>query len=418
MLRSAAVGILIAIMALLPEMCAAQTQPVPLDSRIELPLGGYYRPGRAMPAVVRSGDSASPIILTCDGMIPIRLPARFSGTIPIYILNSSPTVELTATQADRPLMKVSLHALAPDQRLIGLATDDPATLQQLFPDRRAVSVRVGTDRSWLNSSFLSSLDAIVFHQAAQPELLRSLEAGILVAVTSESAPDIQLPWKRTGSLWTVSASIAGPDSTVGGESVFLATQGWHQETSPPLRGRIGAAAVVVSLLLVGCLLLKSPQLRLVAGCGVSIAACGGIGFWMLSLPRESVVSGNIVVAAGGLVQTDHWTYLATGESGSGVLKHSDLPIVYDQAQLRSIGLQSVIEADGRVSWEFSLPAHSKLALLRRRLEMGTVPALLKGDSASPLESLVRGSYLKPGFKIAGQLRSPRSEWGTTVVIPE
>lgn len=387
-------------------------------ARISLPLEGFYRPGRSMP--VRIDEPGKSVIsLSAELAVPSDISAGWTGVAPLFVFGAFRESELLVHEPGDAPMRFTLHALQPNERLVALVAGDDSVARSIFPGFAVITVRLAPDFDPLKLlATFQSVDAIVLRDVAPQDLPRYLEAGIAVAAISRGRPDASLPWERVGDCWVLQMPQTGPDSIVGGEDAYIPTQGWRQAASSRLRFRIVLGGVIAALCLLGCLLLPGARIRVAAVLMVSALSCVAILFWRSATPALNSISGNIVVASDGLVRTDHWEYLAAGLDGSGPLYYRDQPVVYDSNHARAMDLRQQVQLDGSSRWSFAIPPHGKLAILRRRIEVGTVPAMMSGRTDSPLELLARQVYLRPGFKVAGELRSPRSEWGTTVIVPD
>ena len=101
--------------ALLSNAARAQT--------ISLPLDGYYRPGAYMPAAV---NGATPVSICATPGVASVAP-RSAGVTPLYVFGA------TAGRLQCGEQSLTIHALADDEKLVGLATQDDALARDLFP---------------------------------------------------------------------------------------------------------------------------------------------------------------------------------------------------------------------------------------------------------------------------------------------
>src|SRR5262249_36965317 len=109
-----------------------------LFGQIELPLQGYYRPGKFMPVLVESGD----LLLQIQSPGIVTAQINRAGIVPLLMLDSTPSM-LNVGSGEFPL-----HALSPDQRLIGLAVDDDSHLaEKLFPNQEIIRVHLDSPPS-------------------------------------------------------------------------------------------------------------------------------------------------------------------------------------------------------------------------------------------------------------------------------
>src|SRR4051812_44059738 len=57
--------------------------------RVHFPLQGYFRPGKLMPIIIDSPGHAQSLRISGENVVPVNVPAQWSGVVPVLILAAS-----------------------------------------------------------------------------------------------------------------------------------------------------------------------------------------------------------------------------------------------------------------------------------------------------------------------------------------
>lgn len=394
---------------------------------VDLPLEGWYRPGRYMPVRITIADPSAAareeLVLRGQGVISTSLAVANGKTLSIV-----PWLPLEAVSAptyrwrgsDVPL-NVPLRALENQQRLVGVASADAAAASGLFPDQQVVTVPLDQARPIPGPAMAwQTLDGVLLDAAAAGRLdeltmTQLASAGTVIAVTGQP-PHSRWPWRREGRLWVLRPGIAGPTGATYNASAYRPVGGWVPGSPDATRRQIVFLGVIVSILLLGASLLRHRAAAL-AVVGVSVVAAAGIAWWS---GRQAVVLeqiGEVRVYGDGSMQLDAWRYFAA-------LRPTRTAVDWDRwmrpvlagrahAERANIVLRCD-ESTGPGEISFDLEPGMKLAFLWRMIDRPSTRPPTTMPVTSPLAVLVREQYLRPGLEIAGEAPPEYVDWPTVV----
>ncbi len=367
---------------------------------LQLPLLGYFHPGRAMP-VQWDVSSSSPIELSADGAIASSVSSgdNHHGVFPWLVL--SPSIKSARWQTSQ----ISLYPLDESDRLVATTLADDSVASSLFPSRQNLVIRLdparplpGPPMAW------ETLDALVLDPQSISHIPLAtrqflLAAGVTLAVVSAEAPDTQFPWVKTGQVWAVRSGLAIPPSI--NPQAFDPILGWPAGRSPAFRRRIVQLAIIFSLLAGGIALWKSPRmpLAMAAFCLVAIGALTLDNRTQSSIARAT---GTIYVDAKSVAVADQWIYQSSHRDAPFTLSVSGLihPVAADLSELNPGDMTLTCNQSGEpVSIGGKLRADHPLALLIRQLSPAFEPQSTATDS--PLRKLIQES-IYPDCTLMGQ----------------
>jgi hypothetical protein len=408
--------------------------PLRADITLDLPLEGYYRPGRYLP-VRYSASSAAALTISGPGVLPTRIdlssgPAR--GIAPVLPLESA-LRQLHAQVDGQPPSPIAttLRALSPDQALIGFTGPDPSALGQLFPDKTLIPIRL-TPADLLAASPVAweTLDALVLDAATavqlKQETLAALAAsGVILAAQADAAPDSQWPWRQVGPYWILHYQPAGPMISTAYPILFDPVQGWQADWPVAFRHRVLLYALIFSILMLGLVVIR-PRFTPVLAVLLSAATVVSLALWWRGRAAVLQREGDIVILSNRLRQTDTWTYIASATPASASLPCSAAmrPLFEQPADRQTTGLLLRCASDGQpLSFTWRCVPGVKLAFLSRSITPWTAgPGALEPAEGNPLALLARRVYLAPGSRILGQFPADPSlqsdaihRWPTLVI---
>jgi hypothetical protein len=374
---------------------------------VSLPLQGHFRPGRYMPVRLQTRGYSGSVTIAARGAVPTEYPAAGNAdvVVPWLVLVSGPG-EVQVSAAGHP--KLSLHALADDERLVAVAGEEGDAAPSLFPGLKIVAVPLDLSRPLLDPpQAWESLDAVVLSEAAAQQLKsRQIDvlasAGVALAVRASHPPDHRWPWKRQGNLWVLRYDPAGPSHAIE-PAGYTPTYGWERGWPVAFRRQLLFAALVFVLLAVGLALWRSrwAAIAMILFCAV---AAGLFGWWHARKSPMLMLAGGIIVSDGPVAQVDLWHWFSPLRETAGQFPADGLtyPILSDLRDATQTQFRLVCAADGSpASFTFRLAPREALAFLTRLLRTETThPAL--APAAEPFKRFAEDLYLRPGESIAGQ----------------
>jgi hypothetical protein len=377
------------------------------ESRMRLPLDGYYHPGRGLPVIVESSDSA--FTISADRAIPSQIAAGRIGIAAVLLLDATQTLHA----ADRDL---SLHPLSSNERLIGILSDDDE-IPEIFPNHSIIKIHLNPADLQNNSLAWQSLDAIVFNHSIESSLMKNLlGSGITIAVKSSDVSDRSWPWKKSSAFWILQPGPAGPGDAIAGNAAYLPTQSWQPGQPAILRRKILLTAVLVTLLVMSSLLIRS-RWSIVLMAAIALICGGAIESWRRNQPAIRGATGQIIVNSNGFQEIDTWRYF-TSAHGAQMTVANGTPILLDIEHAIQIDLKLQANADGSDAWQFTLPVNSRITFLSREFSPKSALNQIEATSRSPMYELAREMYLGSDRKILGEIAPTQSSddsWRTVVV---
>ncbi len=378
---------------------------------VQLPLQGYYHPGRYMPVTVRAtGESPAWVTLKADGAVPTVVaspPVGVDVTVPWLVVRQGATRLTSAVGADERPVEVELRALDESKQRLVAVYDASAVdfAKTLFPGREVIALTnppgllAGPAAAW------EALDGAVLDRMPPPERVAALlAAGTTLAVRESDAPRDNWPWQLVGDYWVLRPAIVGPrGATAGG--AYDPPQMWDPGRPPAARRQAVLLGVVFALLAVGVSLWRS-RLMIVAMLGLCAVSTLAALAWRRQLSPIIEANGGVIVTSDDFTQRDDWIYRRHLEptpgsiAGAGLLK----PVFASAAQIArtSIRLDVAGRDDASLRFSYRLEPGWTLAFLTRR----AAPARWPGAPTTPVNSPLREIaplYLVPGLTLAGEL---------------
>jgi hypothetical protein len=388
-------AIVLAILSCFTSICSAQPS-------VTLPLEGWYRVGRYMPARLgRTENAASTPISTISatGAVPTEFEFRGNAsTIVPLLIYSAEAGQLAIDQS--PFTNTPLRALASHQQLVAVAGGGDRLSGKLFPGELIVIIHVdpldplpGPALAW------QTLDALIidgpwpgsFDIHKLPGLLAG---GTEVAVRSPDRPNDALPWEAIDGGWVLRPPIVGPLGCDGSDEAYVPVMAWHPDLTAPERHRVVLFGVLFSLAALACFLLprRSSLPVLIV---VTFGAMIGIVWWQVASASTDRAGGDVIVEHNRMTQLDHWQFVTSRGTASAQFDCIDAtwPIFADAQQAPRLGLSLYWSGDGG-RFRFSLPRDGKLAFVSRVLQpyapvsTTAVPSSIE----TPMTALVRALY--------------------------
>jgi hypothetical protein len=392
-------GLLVLVLAL----CLSETS----RGDISLPLQGYYRTGRYMPVRV----SSAPSLFSGENILPTVVESRVDSIVPVLIYG--PTATLNST--------LKLQPLADDERLIAFDGDAQRFAQSLFPGEKIVAISVdpsdplpGAPAAW------EALDAIVLDLPAMTRLNSAhrsalLAAGTILAVASDTPPDVIWPWKHQGRLWILRHQPVGPVDQLIDASVFSPTYAWAPGSAPALRRQILIAGALLGIAVVAVAMWRS-RAAVVAIILLSLISTAGAILWRHNMGIVDQTGGDIVVASDSLVQRDSWLYERARREGIRRVdwNGSAHPILASISQLQTMQMRIVVTAAGSLAFEYHAKPGETVSFVQRDVRPGAVSDATPSHN-SPLRELARDRYLTTGYRIAGEQSVADGSWNTVII---
>jgi len=305
-----------------------------------LPLLGYYRAGRYMAVELPLSGDAPGAAQTLQTDDPLAVPTRvdlafFSQT------RQRLTVVLMVSDHATHLNQIPLHALLPDQRLVGLLASavDAAAVQPVFPAMAIIPLRI--DPGLLQPDIapaLESLDALVMgdwpKDVARQQALQVLhERGVtLVVSTSAKVVPDNLPWQQQGPLWVCRPARSLPSIIC--PAAYEPALGWNPGRPSRFRLRVVIIGIIGTLLL-GLISLIGRRRMPAMVVLLTTALAIGVSCWNRAQPVTTWASGMVSLDETAATSTqDAWHYCTVAVPGDIHLGSGFAhPVFYDEAQL-------------------------------------------------------------------------------------
>lgn len=382
--------------------------PSILFAQIELPLNGFYRPGKCIPVRVLKADGL--LTLQAAGAIPTVIESASESVVPMLVLSDA------AGSLHVGVQEIPLTKLSPQQRTVGVvgAVTMPT---HLFEGREIISVPLAN----LNSVYASplaweALDAIVTDTPIEPDRIpKILAAGTMIVARTENKPDATWPWERVDNTWVLRPPNVARLDSLSREAVYAPIQSWEPGPAAVTSNRILLIAVLVLLTLMMTLLIRSKRFAF-ATLGVAIAAASGIQFLRAHEFQAHIIGGNIVLADPPIEQQDHWTYVDAGTAGFKSETADERPISFDLNHAALTGLQLNCSAGRPPTWSYSLPPHARIAMLKRTITLAEKGMTVLPSTNSPLNRLAQQAYLTANTTIAGEIPAVDQAWPGVCIV--
>jgi hypothetical protein len=152
------------------------------------------------------------------------------------------------------------------------------------------------------------------------------------------------------------------------------------------------------------------------------ALCAGIAAWWRAQPAVRQAGGEVVVVnAGGLTQTDAWTYQGALAAQTATLAWAEVtrPIFASRPGAGDPPVVLACDSAGRPrGFEVRLPANRRVAFVSRTVGTRAPHATPTRPVTSPLAALADDLYGGPGTRVAGEFPGARGSLdGETVRWP-
>ncbi len=376
------------------------TTPAIAQTKVTLPLEGWYRIGRYVPMRVE-GAEGQHVAMCATGAVPTILdsPSASSFIAPLLTygnLGSGLTLNGRSIATVPPLRPLASH-----QQLVLVAGDGGDRLaKHLFPGESIVSLHVSPDSPLPGPPVAwQSVDAVIITTAwpagintrAIPALLAG---GMQIAVASATQPDMIFPWESIEGGWVLRPPIAGPLGCDGSDDAYLPAAGWHPDLPASVRMQVVLAGGLIAMAFIAARMLPS-RATMPAMAVVTTGACVAIALWQSHQSVLFEARGDVKVESQSILQTDHWRFFAARAPASGECDCSGItwPICANTTQPGTQNVTLHWEED-RGWFTFSLPTDGRIALLTRDM----LPREANGESTggrsfdSPMAGLARSLY--------------------------
>lgn len=374
-------------------------------------------------------DRAEPqATLRIDGtdLLPTLVPLpnpQIDAVAPVLVLRA-PILQMKWTAGDGPprLIRSPLHALAEDQRLVGITTNNLDFARQLFPNQRLIAITLdaadplpGPPAAW------ETLDALILDS---PSSLRSdhiaeyLAGGMTLAVRASSPPDHRWPWGQRGEYFVLQPDLAGPTSAIFNEDAYRPTYAWPGGWPASFRRRLVLAAVLFSVIVLLLAIWRRGWIAAILLCLLMIPA---LAWWRSAQSPLLHVGGAIEVHSPDFTQTDDWSYQSSLDPiDSGFawrMSASTHPIFATPSHAQTISMSLRCDPRGQPQFfDYHLPANLRLAFLTRSISPAPTPPRANLPLTSPLRSLADSLYATPRTRLLGQL--PADDAWPTILIEQ
>ncbi len=388
--------------------------------QLSFPLQGYYRAGEYMPVRVvgESGD----VILSASGAVPTRIagvPPVQEAVAPLLLMTSNAT-EVTAQMNGQIVRAGPLHALSPDERLVGVTEGNEAFAATLFPGKKVITVRV--DPQFPNPASVptwDALDAVVLDSAQTifPVVDNVLANGTIIAIKTQQSPESDWKWEHRGAYWVLNNPLYGPGGAEIDVDDYAPSFGLEPEEALAGRQLVVIGGALFGLLVVGAALLLRPRASLVVIVALSIGTIAIAVVAPTNKKTQELSRGTVEIFSGSAQQLDGWRYFRSWrqpEAGSENAYGLMYPVLASDSEIERFQLELRCRSIGAPErFVFTLPPHYTIAWLDRSMR-GNIPRPHVARSMqTPFTSLVNDKYLSQGVKELGRDRDDPRE---TIVL--
>jgi hypothetical protein len=401
---------------LLTLVCLTSTASA--EIRVSLPLQGYYRVGHYMPVAIEGGSGD--ITIGADGAVTVTVTGVHTprATALLLVLDRLGPVHYALAGAPPLTLNQTLTPLTDDDRLVICAPGAIGTARRLFPGRNVIGLDLaGGNPLRAVFDFWESVDAIIFeHGEVFPSdvPLLSLPWEITLAVPSAQRPDGRWPWVRMDDYWVLHHELAGPRTSLVGEQIYLPTSAWRPGTPDGLRRSVVIGSIIMSILILGITLLRRKK-AIWGVVTLAVVASGFFAWWQYITPTLHQVGGIVAVIDGPFVQFDEWTYEASSLEAELSTGLGNRPMFISPQQAAQLKLSATSPDGTGTEFGYRLQRGQRIALLSRRIERASDRQILPAV-ASPMESVARALYMRPGDRIVGSFGALGLDQWPSVVI--
>jgi hypothetical protein len=229
---------------------------------------------------------------------------------------------------------------------------------------------------------------------------------VTVAVRTAGRPPLPAwPWVRRGAYVVLRYDVAGPASGVEFAGAYAPVADWQAGWPVEVRRRVAVVGLGCCAAFVG-LALWRPRGTAVWAVALGVALCAGIAWWWRAQPAVRQAGGEVVVVnAGGLTQTDAWTYQGALSAQPATLAWADVTWPIFASRPGADDPPVVLECDsaGRPrGFEMRLPANRKVAFVSRSVGLRAPRAAPVRPVTSPLAGLAEDLYGGAGTRVVGE----------------
>ena len=393
---------------------------------IDLPLQGYYRVGRYMPVHV-TAEGCQKLRVEGDGVMPLVIEARgnaIDAVFPLLIVSRPMALVVSDDQGRTQTFPLRVEELTANQRLVG--TVGLRGLPPKFAGEGVIAIPLSESEPIRGAPIAwETLDAVVCDgriPGANDNIYRPLlGSGVTFAVQAETAPDRDWPWRKDGTWQVLDRGGVGPTSGLASEAAYRASAGWRPGVPSVIRNLVLAAAVVMTILLLGATLL-GRRWAIMAVIALSLIATAGIG---IAASKQSIVRtvwGTVAIVDEPTVQIDMWSWHTAPRHAHANIDWlgNTRPILQSPEQIKRqhIELECFHNGFGRMLMA-RLGPHEVLPTLSKNVYVEKFQLSTDNATDSPLHGIVRDQYLRPGVRAVGQSTLDRgSDFSWQAVVLE
>jgi hypothetical protein len=402
------------------------------DVRVEFPLGDYYRPGRYVPVRIVAGvDEAPPraeVRISADGAVTTAVSLRdgHADAVVPWLVMLAPLDAVSVTVPPHPAVvehRAPRRPLAENERLVGHTPDAVRVAVQLFPNEAVIPVSLNTgDPLPGHPAAWEALDALLLDRSSYRRLRVDavpvlLSAGTVLAVLSADAPDDHWPWVRSGEYWVLRLDPAGPAAARFDERHYEPAHAWRAEWPASFRRQVLLLGVLAGCLAGAAALWRSRFAP--AAVVLAVALCMlAFSAWRSARLPVPHIRGDILVQHGPIMQRDAWHYQAPVQPVEAAFAWQDLtrPVLAGQWHLNQTQLMLRCRSDGEpAAFVYHLPRAVRIAFVTRQLDPAPPPQEPRLPITSPLERMVRTTYLQSGDELPGEIDEVAQHWPTILL---
>jgi hypothetical protein len=401
----------------MPRLATLLVMLVAMNARgatVELPLEGYYRVGKYMPVSISTMGSVD---VRGPGLVPVRMPSAVADcVIPVLMIDRT-LGEISVGSETKP---VDLRLLGDNERLVG--TIGNAGVAGRFLREKTIAIPLDATNPLRGPAIAwETLDAVVIDgpmpSTIDPKTLETLlAAGVTFAVRTDRAPGAKWPWAREGEWWVLRLDPPGPRSAIA-PAAYGPVSGWAPGSSTRVRAQAVAIGAMVAIAALAVTLVRT-RYTMVGIAGVAVLGVLFVAAWVARQPALREVSGEVVLT-GGSLQTDRWVYqkAVRATEAEYLCDRSTRPMLISGDQAREIGLVLECNADGSPrKFSATLARDRTIAYLLREVISSWSGMAIAKRSESPLQTLARDFYVRPGIRIIGETFETRPlQWSGVVL---
>ena len=379
-----------------------------VDFHANLPLSGYYRPGRYMPVQWNGRGTIPPFTLHADAAVATIIGAPDpAGLAPFLPIGSIDAVSLHSTDGSIDA-RLPLHELTPADILIASADDRVAlddVARSLAPGKTATALHLDSANPLPGPAVAyTTIDFLVLTTEQVGNLSDDavgtlLAGGTVLVVAADAPPNGLWPWRADGRFYVLAGPPPlSPQSAAGANALYSS---WRPGLTEFTRRQAWLMGLAAGLLVVGISLWRSR--RMLPAFGVAVVfAVAGISAWQNAQPLVACANADVVLRTPRIERTDRWIIQQCDRPADSIILFDGftIPAVENPRQAGDVSV--ICQSTGKplaLRWQFAdgprPPEITIIGHARARAAAAAPTAATDSPVESPLSPLAASIYHGP-----------------------